>query len=379
MTLENGSIAIYDVEKRKTVFNLEPNHSETIFDLRYNPLVYWICATCSYDSTIKVWDITQNKIISNIDIDFLTKNTEKKINPELKTSVYSFTWSPIDKDLLISGDASNSLRLWDITKQKMISCLKLSSNIKESHIVGIDWDQKTNNIISTCSDTLYIINYTNTKLEIIKQILINTPIYQIKYNPFNNKEYAVACHDGSIRFFNVDADQPAKSLIGHSKKVFGIFFNKYIKGLMASTSDDFSVGIWDLKNSKSSFLKGHKHNTRHAVWFPDIHYILITGSWDGDIRIWNVDSATCIAVITEHYSDVYGLDICPDHPYLLTSCSRDNSIRFWNLMGFSNKFIDSIINFTNESFTDDIINKNMDLITKADVISNKYYVIFIYN
>jgi WD40 repeat protein len=374
MTLENGAVAIYDLEKRKTVFNLEPNHSDTIFDLKYSPLLYGVCATCSYDSTIKVWDVTQNKIIYNIDVDFITKNTEKKLNPDLKTSVYSIAWSPIDKDLLISGDASNSLRLWDITKQKMIIYLKLNPNIKESHIIGIDWDEKTNNIISTCLDTVYIISYSNSKLEITKQILINNSIYQIKYNPFNKKEFAVACFDGSIRFFNVDADQPFKTLTGHSKKVFGIFFNKHIKGLMASTSEDFSVGVWDLESSKSTFLKGHKHNTRHAVWLSDIPNILVTGSWDGVIRIWNVDSASCVAEITEHYSDVYGIDISPDHPYLLTSSSRDNSIRFWNLMGFSNKFIDSIINFTNESYVDDIIKKNMDLITRADTISNKFYV-----
>jgi WD40 repeat protein len=69
MTLENGSAAVYDVEKRKNIFCLEPNHSNTIFDIKYSPLLYGVFATCSYVSIIKIWDLTQNKIISNIDID----------------------------------------------------------------------------------------------------------------------------------------------------------------------------------------------------------------------------------------------------------------------------------------------------------------------
>lgn len=374
MTLENGSVAVYDVEKRKIIFSLEPNHSNTIFDLKYSPLLYGVFATCSYDSMIKIWDMTQSKIINCIDINFLIKNSDKKSNPNIMTNVYCIAWSPVDKDILISGDAGSMLRVWDITKQKMITSCSLNFNNKEGNVVGIDWDCSNNTIISSCIDSVFLLNYSNSKLEILKQTVILCPVYLVKTNPFNRKEFAMGCYDSTIKIFNTETDQPVRILTGHTMKVFGIFYNKYRRGLMASTSEDFTVGVWELETNKSLFLKGHKQNTRHAVWLSEIPNILISGSWDGEIRIWNIDLAICIANIVEHYSDVYGIDLSPNHPYLLTSCSRDNSIRFWNLLGLTDKLTDSIINFTNESSSENVFNSKSELITKADLISNKYYV-----
>ncbi len=375
MTLENGSAAVYDVEKRKNIFSLEPNHSNTIFDVKYSPLLYGVFATCSYDSMIKIWDLTQNKIISNIDIDYLMKNSDRKLNSNIQTNVYCIAWSPVEKDILISGDAGCMLRVWDITKQKMITSCSLNLSNKEGNIVGIDWDcSNNNNILSSCIDSVFLLSYSNSKLEILKHTVIPHPVYLVKTNPFNRKEFAVACFDSTIKIFNTETDQPIRILTGHTMKVFGVFYNKYRKGLMASTSEDFSVGVWELETNKSLFLKGHKQNTRHAVWLSEIPNILISGSWDGEIRIWNIDLAICIANIVEHYSDVYGIDLSPDHPYLLTSCSRDNSIRCWNLLGLTNKLTDSIINFTNDISSEKFSNSKSELITRADLISNKYFV-----
>ena len=84
--------------------------------------------------------------------------------------------------------------------------------------------------------------------------------------------------------------------------------------------------------------------------------MLISGSSDGTSRIWNTKYMICMGLISGHHSDVYGIDICPNHPFLLITSSRDNSIRFWN---YVKNPIEFIINFKN--FNNDIYNKYKSL------------------
>jgi hypothetical protein len=110
---------------------------------------------------------------------------------------------------------------------------------------------------------------------------------------------------------------------------------------------------------------------------------------------------SCIGEISEHYSDVYGIDLSPHHPFLLTTCSRDNSIRFFNILNTVHKLTDIILCFDDLEELHRILNqekgiclhknlqerlrnvKNNDCVTSADLISNYFYVrkipIFIHN
>ena len=66
ISFEKGSVGIYDIEKRKFEFLTEEAHSETIFDIQFCPWNKDLIATCSYDSTVKVWNASNMKLISNI-------------------------------------------------------------------------------------------------------------------------------------------------------------------------------------------------------------------------------------------------------------------------------------------------------------------------
>lgn len=383
ISVDNGSVIIYDLKFRKTVFELPPAHSETIFDLKYNPLNYGIFATGSYDSCIKIWDINKNKIISNLRVDHIASIQEKKkLEEPERVTIYSLKWSVNDKNLLASGDSKGHVRIWDISKNKMQTNIKLSSAL-EPHIIGIDWENG-NNILASCLDSVYILKYENQKLSIYKTFKVGNNTFQVKFNPYDTSSFAVGCQDNTIKIYTDVNDKPLKTLTGHTKKVFGLAYNSRKKNILASTSDDFRVGIWDLEGSTNYFLTGHTNNTRQALWLPDFPQILITGSWDGTIRVWNTEMVSCISVINEHYSDVYGLDISPHHPMLLTSSSRDNSVRFWNLAFQPGNYIKLIMEIENLSKLDfgnlkilEVqvkMSQSSDLISSADIISNYFFV-----
>ncbi len=57
----------------------------------------------------------------------------------------------------------------------------------------------------------------------------------------------------------------------------------------------------------------------------------LAGSWDSDIRAWDVRSGACLHTCRSHHSDVYGLASHPARPLRLASASRDTSIRLWGV------------------------------------------------
>ena len=54
-------------------------------------------------------------------------------------------------------------------------------------------------------------------------------------------------------------------------------------------------------------LSGHKGPVRGILWNSEIPYLVISGSWDATIRMWDIrDGGRCIQAVSDHGADVYG-------------------------------------------------------------------------
>lgn len=79
MLYENKSIGVYDLLKKKKIFQSEPNHSETIFDAKFHPLNPMCLATSSFDGKIKIWNIKHYNCIQTLELE-KRKNDGKSKN-----------------------------------------------------------------------------------------------------------------------------------------------------------------------------------------------------------------------------------------------------------------------------------------------------------
>ena len=77
-------------------------------------------------------------------------------------------------------------------------------------------------------------------------------------------------------------------------------------------------------------LRGHLERTRALAWHHEVPFVLLSGSWDGCIRAWDIrEPGSCLRVILDHHADVYGLASHPGRPLTFASSSRDTSLRLW--------------------------------------------------
>ena len=408
ISLTDGNLILYDLNKKKIEKNITKGHSSTIFDLKFSPFYEGILATCSIDSTIKIWNIFESK--KNIT---LTSSNRGVIKEENKTQIISLKWCPKEenKDLLLCGDSKNSIKIWDITKQKTISQLELklgndntnNTSLNKSHknfnVIGLDWNEE-NIILASCYTYIFIINFTANKLILDDIINLHLKAFKIQFSPYPNDKknltFSVACSDGKIRLYEISKIKqsanvsPIKILSGHQNQVFCLSYKPLLKNqtknnfLLASGGDDYLIGIWDLEQHEPrvKFLLGHTDKIRNVTWFKNDN-LLISGSWDGMAFIWDINLYICVSMINQHKSDIYGIDTNIKYPYLFATSSRDCSIYIFN---YVNNPIKSILIYKNSLKNDislikerhpilylQLKNNGNDNIRKAEIIS-KYFI-----
>lgn len=338
VTNENGSISLYSVKHRKNVFATEPSHTETIFDVRFSRLNSNMLATCSYDSYLNIWDVGRNKIFRKLK----NENGEKKLTNKAKQNVlciYIVSWSPREENLILCGDSTGTVRLWDIQKAKQISTLETSNEPGDKTILGIDWNENNEIIITSANGYVYTAFCVGNELKLNESFKVGCQLAMSQFSPFTKNKFAVACEDGKVRIFDFQQLKAAeKEIVAHTSKCYGLAWSPKLSDLIATTGDDFHVNIHNLTTANTVKMLQHTNKSRWVKWSPTNEDILVSGSWDGSIIVWSHKAGHSVNVINQNYSDVYGLDFAPSYPNLLVSGSRDTSIRFWDITDNSSEY-----------------------------------------
>jgi F-box/WD-40 domain protein MET30 len=95
--------------------------------------------------------------------------------------------------------------------------------------------------------------------------------------------------------------------------------------VLITGSYDRTVRVWNLDTGEEvRTLRGHDRAVR-ALQFDQM--LLFTGSMDGTVRMWNWRAGECLRVLEGHTDGVVALNY---NGYLLASGSADSTIQVWN-------------------------------------------------
>ncbi|KAB0350227.1 hypothetical protein FD754_015084 [Muntiacus muntjak] len=118
-------------------------------------------------------------------------------------------------------------------------------------------------------------------------------VTDLAWDPFDPHRLAVAGEDARIRLWRVPPEglqevltTPEAVLTGHTEKIYSLRFHPLAADVLASSSYDLTVRIWDLKvGAERLRLQGHQDQIFGLAWSPDGQQ-LATVCKDGCLRIY---------------------------------------------------------------------------------------------
>ncbi|GIH14276.1 protein kinase domain-containing protein [Rugosimonospora africana] len=85
---------------------------------------------------------------------------------------------------------------------------------------------------------------------------------------------------------------------------------------------------WPRRPRDRYSLKENEHRVAVALT-PDGHSML-SGDWDGAVRLWDVHSGRCVRTLKKHRRPVHAVDLTPDERFAVSVC-EDETVWFWEL------------------------------------------------
>ena len=225
--------------------------------------------------------------------DFLLLDGEKlnKLNTEnipiftFEDTISNARFTSDNKNIFIS-DQTNTIIKYNLDE-------KITGEQKDKMNIGIKnlktWKFSLNSekgIMATGGNNIFIYDYINNK--ILKEIE-NKNKFVYSFCFLSNNKLATGNSNGSIYIYDTETFNKENKIEEHCLLVRNLAFNNN-KNILYSASDDLHINQIDANTLKLfSPMVGHKEPISDMI-YNEKKNILITSSFDGTIKVWDIKS-----------------------------------------------------------------------------------------
>lgn len=150
--------------------------------------------------------------------------------------MYSVSYSPKLSTVFASASSDSSVKLWD---ERCNTCSSsFFGNCGE--ILSIDWNKYEHNVLISGSvdKTLKVWDLRNPSIPRNSIIAHDFAIRRVKCSPHSSNLVATASYDTTMKLFDISTGKQVYLNNAHSEFVFGVDFNLFKRGLMATCGWD---------------------------------------------------------------------------------------------------------------------------------------------
>lgn len=252
-----------------------------------------------------------------------------------KGEIGRISWSPNGK-MLASPSDDRTIRFWDATTGKVLTCIRYSSGWMNC----VAWSPDGKRIATACEDgtvSVYSVLYGD-----VGRVSSCTPLWSMKehlkevssvsWSP-DGASLASGSQDGSVRIWNSQNGATKWKL-----RQYSFIPGGWINCVAWSSRGQIVVGgtgggtivFWDMGSEHEypyHTIEGHQAAVVGVAWSPNSE-LFASASFDGTVCLWNANHKRLVAVLEGHMAEVFSVCFTPEGD-LLASKSIDGTVRVW--------------------------------------------------
>uniref|UniRef100_T1JBR5 WD repeat-containing protein 55 homolog n=1 Tax=Strigamia maritima TaxID=126957 RepID=T1JBR5_STRMM len=272
-------------------------------------------------------------------------------------------WHPIISGKVVFGHSNGSLSLLkDAGKVLRHNSLDVSSNVDEENpVIAIEWDPLSHDYLLVVHKTTGIRLVDSTSMSVVTIFVAPMSIKTVGWLSDSPGLFVSGdTQSGVLRLWNVSRPNPIenmklKSIGFHVMLPITSNYSSCCKAfanlkLTASSSTnllmkavtptliiclfmDGGIGVYNIAHRKWEFLKemGHIETIFDCKFKPDNSDLFATGSFDGTIKVWNINTMTPEYSSIGNESIIYAISWAPADLNCIAAATSRNGIIIWNV------------------------------------------------
>lgn len=343
---DNNLIIGWSFETRSVVFTLT-GHFSKVTSLLFSNDQQFLVST-GRDKVVIVWDIEANPPTQKSTIP-LMEPIEGGVILKDGTLLPDGHTCKKGKIYIVAGGTEGVLKVWEITKGKLIysqtnSIIQTTSDAGEMTISQLMFNEQTALLATVTVDHMILIQTLET-FDYVKQIIgYHDDILDLVVFGEDDRYLAMATNSKHIKLYDTQ-NMNCRLLLGHTDIVLSLAaINKYI----VSSSKDNTIRLWsvDFENFGASCVAiGAKHTASvGSVSFGMMsHTLCASVSQDTCLKVWKVPKKffsneilelSCSGTQIVHEKDVNCVSVSPNDKLIATG-SQDKTAKLWDATNLS--------------------------------------------
>ena len=262
--------------------------------------------TCSYDKTLRLWSLKTGNLLKTF------SDHSKAIH------CVAFSW---DGKLIASGSADNTIKIWDVRTGGL---LRSVGNLIAGHsdtVTALAFSPNHQFLASTSLDKTVRLWSLKSGKEIYALKDYPEPILALAVD---GKAMVYGGKGSSLNLRHTKTGKPIRSFPINGQPNRALALSR--QGSLLAAGSGAEIVMWN-RHKKLFELRGHTASVSSLAFSADSQ-ILVSGSYDQTIKLWNVKTGEAIDTLTGHQAAVCSVAYSYDGK-VIASSSADKTVKIW--------------------------------------------------
>lgn len=230
---------------------------------------------------------------------------EQGLRPGSHTdAVMSLSWNSIHKQVIASGSADTTVKIWDVTLAGSDNCNASTFTHHKGKVECVEWHPKEGTLLATGSydRTVAILDARSGSAD-AKRVKLKSDCEALAWDPCHTEYLTAVGDDGKMTCWDVRKFETLSPVWSFSPSEFGgisgLAYNAHVPGMLATCSIDKTVTLWDAYAGKGKPAEkvipqpcGSKDMCSGKLYtiafYPSLPWLLGCGGSGNQLALWDI-------------------------------------------------------------------------------------------